>query len=563
MIADYFRFFNRRTGRDIRLWPALASLVLVMLVAIGCVLWFMREAVQNARLAVRQTLAEAYLGQLGLMQKRLEEQLKHELERFDLDKPGAAVFARAVQEGWSDAVISFDSTGRMIYPQITSEERVAEANAELLALEKIDDRSTSQFTDLANRLRDRVTNYETGMMPSAQRRFLMRELQRLKPGTEFPTLVAEDLVARFLEVHPSPLRPETFQATNLPGLWICASPNRHVLGLWSTATLRAKLDTLLRDSAPTTGVQISAVPPDEEALGDKAIATISLGSLLPGWRLALSTDNQALFDTAADRKITAYLWTGSAVVAAMTALAFFIARSFGRQVQLARLKNDLVATVSHELKTPLTAMRALVETLLDAEKFDEKTTREYIELLARENARLSRLIDNFLTFSRLERNKFNFKFERVRPQQIVDEAIAAIGERRHQPACHFESHTQPDLPLVLADHDALTTALINLLDNAWKYTGNEKRITLRAEAQNGGVRFAVEDNGIGISTRESRRIFHRFYQVDRNLTRSVEGCGLGLSIVESIVEAHRGSVSVDSEIGKGSTFTIKIPAASL
>lgn len=562
MIADYFRFFNRRTGRDIRLWPVLASLVLVVLVAIGCVLWFMREAVQNARLAVRQTLAEAYLGQLGLMQKRLEEQLKRGLERFDRDKPGAALFARAVQEGWADSVISFDSTGRMIYPQITSEERVTEANAELLALEKIDDRSTSQFTDLANRLRDRVTNYETGMMPSAQRRFLMRELQRLKPGTEFPTLAAEDLAAQFLEVHPSPPRPETFHATNLPRLWICASPNRQVLGLWSTTTLRAKLDALLRESASTKGVQIAAVPPGEETLIDKAIATISIGPLLPGWRLALSADNHALFDTAADRKITAYLWTGSAVVAAMTVLAFFIARSFGRQVQLARLKNDLVATVSHELKTPLTAMRALVETLLDAEKFDEKTTREYIELLARENTRLSRLIDNFLTFSRLERNKFNFKFERVRPQQIVDDAIAAIGERRHQPACHFESHTQPDLPLVLADHDALTTALINLLDNAWKYTGSEKRITLRAEAQNGGVRFAVEDNGIGISTQESRRIFHRFYQVDRNLTRSVEGCGLGLSIVESIVEAHRGSVSVDSEIGKGSTFAIKIPAAS-
>jgi signal transduction histidine kinase len=246
----------------------------------------------------------------------------------------------------------------------------------------------------------------------------------------------------------------------------------------------------------------------------------------------------------------------------MTVLGLFVARGLRRQVQLARLKNDLVATVSHELKTPLTAMRALVDTLLDAEKFDETTTREYIQLLARENARLSRLIDNFLTFSRLDRNKFVFKFEPVHPQRIVDDAVAAISERRGRTDCHFESHTQPNLPVLVGDHDALTTALINLLDNAWKYTADEKRIILRTEAHNGSVRFAVEDNGIGIPARESRRVFRRFYQVDQQLTREAGGCGLGLSIVQSIVEAHHGSVSVESEIGRGSTFMIDIPTAA-
>jgi len=562
MIAERFRSFGRRTGQDIRVWPVLALLLIVVLVAIGCVLWFMREAVQNARLAVRQRLAEAYLGQLGLMQKRVEEQWRRDLERFDQDEPGPALFARATLEGWADAVVCFDATGRVVYPQINADGRIAEANAELLALEKLNDRSDPRFTELVNQLRNRVTNYATGKMPSAQRRFLMREVQRLAPGTEFPTLAAEDLAARYLELHPSPPRPETFQATDIPDLWACASPGRRVLALCSKESLRAKLDGLIRESLSSSGVRVAAIPPGEEAIIDRAIATSSLGPILPGWRLALSLDDHALFDTAADRKITAYLWTGSAVVAAMTVLGLFLARGFGRQVQLARLKNDLVATVSHELKTPLTAMRALVDTLLDAEKFDESTTREYIQLLARENARLSRLIDNFLTFSRLEGNKFIFKFKPVRPQQIVDDAIAALGERCLQPACHFESHTQPDLPLLIADHDALTTALINLLDNAWKYTGSEKRITLRTDTQNGSVRFAVEDNGIGISAWESRRIFRRFYQVDRSLARNGDGCGLGLSIVESIIEAHRGSVSVASEIGKGSTFAIKIPAAS-
>ncbi len=229
-------------------------------------------------------------------------------------------------------------------------------------------------------------------------------------------------------------------------------------------------------------------------------------------------------------------------------------------MQLARLKNDLVANVSHELKTPLTAMRALVDTLLETERLDERITREYLRLVAAENARLSRLIDNFLTFSRLERNRFSFQFERVRPEHIIEGAIAALGERIHAPGCALESHVAKNLPDVRGDADALVTALLNLLDNACKYTGDDKRIAVRAEANNGSVRFAVADNGIGLAARETRRVFARFHQADRRLSRSVAGCGLGLSIVQSIVEAHRGTIKVTSEVGEGSTFTMEIPA---
>lgn len=224
------------------------------------------------------------------------------------------------------------------------------------------------------------------------------------------------------------------------------------------------------------------------------------------------------------------------------------------------MKNDLVANVSHELKTPLTAMRALVDTLLDTEKLDEKTTREYLKLLATENARLSRLIENFLTFSRLEHNKFKFEFARVSPQRIVDGAVAAMGERAHAAGCVVETHVAAGIPEINGDADALTTALLNLLDNAWKYSGDQKHIVVRAEARDGHVDFAVEDNGIGLSPREQRRVFRRFYQSDQGLARTVGGCGLGLSIVQSIVEAHHGTVRVESEVGRGSTFTIEIPA---
>jgi signal transduction histidine kinase len=130
-----------------------------------------------------------------------------------------------------------------------------------------------------------------------------------------------------------------------------------------------------------------------------------------------------------------------------------------------------------------------------------------------------------------------------------------MGERR------FEAHLAPNLPEIVGDADALVTALLNLLDNAWKYSGDDKRIVLRAAAQNGSVQFAVEDHGIGLAPRESARVFERFYQADQRLARTAGGCGLGLTIVQSIVAAHRGTVEVASEAGRGSTFTIKLPAA--
>jgi signal transduction histidine kinase len=228
---------------------------------------------------------------------------------------------------------------------------------------------------------------------------------------------------------------------------------------------------------------------------------------------------------------------------------------------LTQLRNDLVANVTHELKTPLSSMRLLVDTLLNSQPLHEQTAREYLQLIAQENLRLSRLIDNFLTFSRMERNKYAFGFKEVPATAIVEGAITAVRERFNAPGCQFETHIAPDLPSVVADADALVTAMVNLLDNAYKYSGEEKRITLSATAENGSVCFAVKDNGIGLSPRDTKRIFKRFFQVDQRLSRSGGGCGLGLSIVKFIVTAHHGSVRVESQPGRGSTFTITLPRA--
>jgi signal transduction histidine kinase len=136
-----------------------------------------------------------------------------------------------------------------------------------------------------------------------------------------------------------------------------------------------------------------------------------------------------------------------------------------------------------------------------------------------------------------------------------------MQERLNAPGCRFEVQVEENLPRFMADPDALVTAILNLLDNAYKYSGDEKQIVLRSYREDGSVCFEVEDNGIGLSARDSKRVFRRFYQVDRSLSRSGSGVGLGLSIVQFVMAAHGGDVRVRSELGSGSKFTLLVPEA--
>src|SRR5439155_12523200 len=169
--------------------------------------------------------------------------------------------------------------------------------------------------------------------------------------------------------------------------------------------------------------------------------------------------------------------------------------------------------------------------------------------------RLSRVVQNFLSFSRIETQKHAFGFSAVPAGQIVEAAVAATGHRLNTPGCRFEARLEAGLPHVMADGDALAGALTNLLDNAWKYSEDIKHIVLTVRAEDRSVVFSVKDNGIGIAPRDIKRIFQPFYQIDQRLSRKSGGCGLGLSIVQSIVAAHGGRLSVESAPGHGSTFT--------
>lgn len=176
--------------------------------------------------------------------------------------------------------------------------------------------------------------------------------------------------------------------------------------------------------------------------------------------------------------------------------------------------------------------------------------------------RLTHLIDNFLTFSRMERKKYAFQFEEIDAGEIVHQALENVRERYETDGCLLSVETAEDLPPVMADKDAMITVILNILDNAVKYSGTPKRICVRLFVDGSHIAFQIEDNGIGMSRRDTKKIFNRFYRVDQQLSRRTEGCGLGLSIVNFVVEAHGGSVDTKSELGKGSVFTIRLPIQS-
>ena len=268
-----------------------------------------------------------------------------------------------------------------------------------------------------------------------------------------------------------------------------------------------------------------------------------------------------VIDEAVSGQQRIYIATGALVTLLVLAIAITAAMAVSRQITLQELKNTSVAIVAHELRTPLASMRMLVDTLREGRYRNELQLREYLDLIAGENERLRRIAENFLTFSRLERGTQALAIESVAPHAIAAQAVAPFAARLAAPGCAFTMEVAESLPEIRADREALAQVLSNLIDNALKYTGDEKHIALRARKDGAMLAFTVEDNGLGIAPDQRREIFEPFHQVDQRLSRTREGAGLGLAIVRRIVKAHGGEITVAGEPGKGSIFTVKIPLA--
>jgi two-component system phosphate regulon sensor histidine kinase PhoR len=228
---------------------------------------------------------------------------------------------------------------------------------------------------------------------------------------------------------------------------------------------------------------------------------------------------------------------------------------------LERIRTDFVANASHELKTPITAIRGLSETVVGDDNVDRATLVQFMERIHAQSIRLSHLVTDLMTISRLESDQNNTEFTLINFSDLVSRAVTAahpaLEHKQHRLVAALPEHKVE----VFGDRQHLSQLVDNLIDNAIKYTPEKGRIQVRLRVDAADMIFEVEDSGIGISPQYQQRVFERFYRVDKARSQSMGGTGLGLSIVKNIAERHNGNVSVVSQLGVGSTFTFRMPFA--
>jgi signal transduction histidine kinase len=531
------------------------SLALLTVLPAACVLWFMNDALTREAAASHQRVLEAYRGQLHLVRSRLDPIWRAQATSLNA---GAGTpeqrFERLITSESVDGAILLNAGGAIEYPNRDAVQSSDSGRLEQ-QLVTIAETKAGARSPLVESVAARLNDYSASM-PAAERLRMMTRLRELAPNVPLPTEAGLRLSLEMLDAERPVPMPEMIRQSAVPNVSSLTSADQRVIAFYRIGRMEEMMHDFLHQVAPS-GIVFLAVPPDMRADSE----AIAAGSWLPGWQLSFMPIESAEFDEDDRQHRLLYVYVAFAGIGLIAIVGVASAGSLRRHLRLARMKTDLVAAASHELRSPLASMRVLVDGLRADDSFDPKKTREYLEMLAVENARLSRLIENFLTFSLLERNRHRFMFAPSDPSAIVAAAVETVRDRVPADG-DLRVEVPTSLPPVMADADALQTALTNLLENALKYTPAQKRIVVRVtDDGDGAVTFAVEDNGIGIPVRAQRRIFRRFYRVDQRLSRETSGVGLGLSIVELIVRGHHGTVTVQSAPGAGSTFIVRVPCA--
>jgi signal transduction histidine kinase len=234
-------------------------------------------------------------------------------------------------------------------------------------------------------------------------------------------------------------------------------------------------------------------------------------------------------------------------------------RNVSRELALAKLKSDFVSNVSHELRTPLALIRLYAETLELGRISHRAKHQEYYEIIRKESERLTSLINNILDFSRIEAGKKEYSFRETDVADLVRSTLESYRFEIEQNGFYFEQKIDNNVPPLRVDREAIARSLLNLVNNAVKYSANEKYLGVHLYHRNGRVNLEVVDRGIGIPAKEQPKIFEKFYRVGDPLVHNTKGSGLGLALVRHIVRAHGGEVRVESAPGRGSKFIITLP----
>jgi two-component system phosphate regulon sensor histidine kinase PhoR len=327
--------------------------------------------------------------------------------------------------------------------------------------------------------------------------------------------------------------------------------------------VRDELPRLYAEAAP--GSRVNVVDEEGRIIFGPPLRTgeftvgVKFPTTLYNWRLQVAPiASEELASRVENRRLLehAMVLLSSVVIVAGVVVILVAAE---RQRRMSALKSEFVANVSHELKTPLALVRMFGEMLQSGRVANEQKRAEYLEIIVRESERLSNLIENVLDFAKVERGKGAYDFAEGDVGEAVTRAVNIYRYRAERENVPLDVRVAPDLPRARIDERAIQLAVINLIDNALKYApGGE--VVVRAEREGGSIVVRVVDQGPGVPADDRHRIFERFVRGDSATRRNVRGSGIGLALVKHIAESHGGRAWVDSEVGRGSTFAIAIPA---
>lgn len=313
----------------------------------------------------------------------------------------------------------------------------------------------------------------------------------------------------------------------------------------------------------TTNVVISDLS-GKVLLGEKnpatELATVTdfFEDSFPPWKIEFFRNKTSGLGIVDIRK-SFYFWTIITLIVVLTFGSVLIVRNIAHEMEILKIKSDFVSSISHEFKTPLTSIKALTERLQEGKVKDAAKLQEYFSVISHDTDKLTRLVRNILDFSKIEEGKKEYDFVETDLAQLVAQQLENFKKDKLQREINVQAEIAENLPRLSVDQDALSQAFGNLLDNAVKFSRDLKEIGIVVKKDEENVIIEVQDKGIGVSQNELDKIFDKFYRGKNAVRQSVEGAGLGLTLVKHIVEAHGGRISVESKLGEGATFSLIIP----
>jgi len=293
--------------------------------------------------------------------------------------------------------------------------------------------------------------------------------------------------------------------------------------------------------------------------GSRRTIETSLPGRVPPWSISLYYQEPSMLEEVLATRRSIYIVTFVLVLAFLTIGSLFFWRMVTKEIELSRLQADFVALVSHELRSPLTSIRQLSEMLREGRVTTDERRQRYYTILVEQAERLSHLVENILSFSRINERTIGLRFEQVDPREYFDDLIRSLKDRFEHKGFRIQYQIQGDLPLLSIDRETMSEAITNVIDNAVKYSGSSKQVDVSVGRSENGVFIAIRDYGIGMQKSDLKKVFTKFYRSTDPQVHMMNGSGLGLSLAKAIVEKHGGRIFAESEYEAGSLFTIQLP----